>query len=67
MKELALMKGNEAIAEAAIRAGVDAYFGYPITPQSEVMEYRDRKKGNDFILQPRYKPDAGGDQLHCRG
>jgi len=39
MKELALMKGNEAIAEAAIRAGMDAYFGYPITPQSEVMEY----------------------------
>jgi 2-oxoglutarate ferredoxin oxidoreductase subunit alpha len=39
MKELALMKGNEAIAEAAIRAGVDGYFGYPITPQSEVMEY----------------------------
>ncbi len=33
------MKGNEAIAEAAIRAGCDAYFGYPITPQSEVMEY----------------------------
>lgn len=39
MKELALLKGNEAIAEAAIRAGVDGYFGYPITPQSEVMEY----------------------------
>lgn len=39
MKELALMKGNEAIAEAAIRAGTDAYFGYPITPQSEVLEY----------------------------
>ena len=34
-----LMKGNEAFAEAAIRAGCDAYFGYPITPQSEVMEY----------------------------
>ena len=33
------MKGNEAVAEAAIRAGVDGYFGYPITPQSEVMEY----------------------------
>ena len=33
------MKGNEAIAEAAIRAGVDGYFGYPITPQSEVLEY----------------------------
>lgn len=32
------MKGNEAIAEAAIRCGADGYFGYPITPQSEVME-----------------------------
>jgi len=32
------MKGNEVIAEAAIRCGCDAYFGYPITPQSEVME-----------------------------
>lgn len=39
MGELRLMKGNEAIAEAAIRAGCDAYFGYPITPQSEVLEY----------------------------
>jgi len=39
MKELRLMKGNEALAEAAIRAGVDAYFGYPITPQSEIIEY----------------------------
>jgi len=39
MGELRLMKGNEAIAEAAIRAGVDGYFGYPITPQSEVIEY----------------------------
>ncbi|MDX2414396.1 MAG: 3-methyl-2-oxobutanoate dehydrogenase subunit VorB [Bacteroidales bacterium] len=38
-KELRLMKGNEAIAEAAIRMGADAYFGYPITPQSEVLEY----------------------------
>ena len=34
-----LWKGNEAIGEAAIRAGCDAYFGYPITPQSEVPEY----------------------------
>ena len=33
------MKGNEAVAEAAIRAGVDGYFGYPITPQSEILEY----------------------------
>ncbi len=39
MGELRLMKGNEAVAEAAIRAGLDAYFGYPITPQSEVLEY----------------------------
>jgi 2-oxoglutarate/2-oxoacid ferredoxin oxidoreductase subunit alpha len=38
-KELRLMKGNEAVAEAAIRAGADAYFGYPITPQSEILEY----------------------------
>lgn len=38
MREVRLMKGNEAIAEAAIRCGVDGYFGYPITPQSEVME-----------------------------
>ncbi|MGN8889205.1 3-methyl-2-oxobutanoate dehydrogenase subunit VorB [Dysosmobacter sp. HCP28S3_G4] len=37
--EKELWKGNEAIAEAAIRAGCDAYFGYPITPQSEVPEY----------------------------
>jgi len=33
------MKGNEAVAEAAIRAGVDGYFGYPITPQTEIIEY----------------------------
>ncbi len=38
MGELKLMKGNEAIAVAAIRCGCDGYFGYPITPQSEVME-----------------------------
>jgi 2-oxoglutarate ferredoxin oxidoreductase subunit alpha len=38
-----LMKGNEAIAEAAIRAGCEAYFGYPITPQTEVLEYMARR------------------------
>ncbi|HQB28885.1 MAG TPA: 3-methyl-2-oxobutanoate dehydrogenase subunit VorB, partial [Paludibacter sp.] len=37
-EEIMLMKGNEAIAHAAIRCGCDGYFGYPITPQSEVME-----------------------------
>ena len=36
--EVVLMKGNEAIAHAAIRCGCDGYFGYPITPQSEVIE-----------------------------
>jgi 2-oxoglutarate/2-oxoacid ferredoxin oxidoreductase subunit alpha len=38
MGELRLMKGNEVLAEAAIRCGCDGYFGYPITPQSEIME-----------------------------
>ncbi len=42
-----LMKGNEALAEAALRAGMQAYFGYPITPQTEVMEYL-------AIQQPNY-------------
>lgn len=37
-QDVTLMKGNEAIARAAIRCGVDGYFGYPITPQSEVIE-----------------------------
>lgn len=37
-QEVTLMKGNEAIARAAVRCGVDGYFGYPITPQSEVIE-----------------------------
>jgi 2-oxoglutarate ferredoxin oxidoreductase subunit alpha len=47
-----LMKGNEAIGEAAIRAGCDAYFGYPITPQTEVLEYMSRrmpKLGRAFV------------------
>lgn len=35
----ALIEGNEAIAEAAIRAGCDCYFGYPITPQTQLLEY----------------------------
>ena len=37
-QEVKLMKGNEALAHAAIRCGVDGYFGYPITPQTEVIE-----------------------------
>ena len=42
-KEIAFMKGNEALAEAAFRAGMTGYFGYPITPQSEVIEYLSRE------------------------
>jgi 2-oxoglutarate/2-oxoacid ferredoxin oxidoreductase subunit alpha len=51
--ETKLMKGNEALAEAAIQAGCDAYFGYPITPQSEVLEYlaREMPKRNRIVLQ----------------
>ena len=37
-KEVTLMKGNEAVAHAMIRCGADAFFGYPITPQSEIIE-----------------------------
>ncbi|NLA82403.1 MAG: 3-methyl-2-oxobutanoate dehydrogenase subunit VorB, partial [Clostridiaceae bacterium] len=47
-----LWKGNEAIAEAAIRAGCRCYFGYPITPQSEIPEYMARhmpKVGGVFL------------------
>ena len=55
MSELKLMKGNEALAEAAIRMGADAYFGYPITPQSEVIEYlmteRPEKRTGMVVLQ----------------
>jgi 2-oxoglutarate ferredoxin oxidoreductase subunit alpha len=41
--ELLLMKGNEAIGEAAVRGGCRYFFGYPITPQSEVLEYLARR------------------------
>jgi len=47
-----LMKGNEAIAEAAIAAGCDAYFGYPITPQAELLELMSRRmpeEGRVFV------------------
>lgn len=43
MNEFKLMKGNDALAEAMIRVGCDGYFGYPITPQSEVIEYLSRE------------------------
>ncbi|MBI4787511.1 MAG: 3-methyl-2-oxobutanoate dehydrogenase subunit VorB [Chloroflexi bacterium] len=47
-----LWKGNEAIAESALRAGMEAYFGYPITPQTELLEYLAKKMpemGRAFI------------------
>jgi len=52
MGEKVLMKGNEAVAEAAIRAGCRHYFAYPITPQSELIEYMSRmmpKAGGTFV------------------
>ncbi|MCL4393628.1 MAG: 3-methyl-2-oxobutanoate dehydrogenase subunit VorB [Chloroflexi bacterium] len=50
---LELWKGNEAIAESALRAGLEAYFGYPITPQTELLEYLARKmpETNRVFLQ----------------
>ncbi len=52
-KNLKLMKGNEALAEAAIRANIDGYFGYPITPQSEILEYlaKNLKEEDGVVLQ----------------
>ncbi|MFN8629927.1 MAG: 3-methyl-2-oxobutanoate dehydrogenase subunit VorB [Chloroflexota bacterium] len=50
--ERVLMKGNEAIAEAAVAAGCDAYFGYPITPQAELLEWMARRmpeEGRAFV------------------
>jgi 2-oxoglutarate ferredoxin oxidoreductase subunit alpha len=52
MVQRVLMKGNEAIAEGAIRAGCDAYFGYPITPQTELLDYMSvhmPRKGRAFV------------------
>jgi len=52
VKERILMCGNEALAEAAIIAGVDAYFGYPITPQNEIPAYMSRRmpeEGRVFV------------------
>lgn len=52
MSEVVLMKGNEALAEAALRAGMEGYFGYPITPQSEIPEYLSKhapERGRVFL------------------
>lgn len=50
--ERILLKGNEAMAEAAVQAGCDAYFGYPITPQAELLEWMARRmpeEGRAFV------------------
>src|SRR5664279_2984275 len=52
MSEKLFVKGNEAVAMAAIEAGVRCYFGYPITPQSDIPEYLSRelpRNGGTFI------------------
>ena len=52
MSEKKLITGNEALAEAAIMAGLDAYFGYPITPQNELTEHMARRmpqEGRVFV------------------
>ncbi len=52
MNERVLMCGNEALAEAAIIAGCDAYFGYPITPQNEITAYMSKRmpeEGRVFV------------------
>ena len=53
MGEKVLMKGNEAIGEAAIRSGCRHFFGYPITPQTELSAYMAKKmpKINGVFLQ----------------
>ena len=61
MQEKVLMKGNEAIAEAAIRAGCRHYFGYPITPQTEVAAYmakRMPKIGGTFRQRVKSPPST---------
>lgn len=56
MGERVLITGNEALAEAAIRAGCKFYTGYPITPHNEILEYMARKL-----------PEAGGVFIPCEG
>jgi len=65
--ETKLMKGNEAMAEAAIQAGCDAYFGYPITPQSEVLEYLAREIPNSFYVNQYYNHTNVEAHYHSTG
>ena len=62
-----LMKGNEVIAEAALRAGCRNYFGYPITPQTEVMHYMAKKMveaGGNFVqAESSFRPNQRSQPL----
>ncbi|MCL1823460.1 MAG: 3-methyl-2-oxobutanoate dehydrogenase subunit VorB [Oscillospiraceae bacterium] len=69
MSERVLMKGNEALAEAAIRAGCRCYFGYPITPQTEIAAYMARRlpKINGVFLQAESEIGAINMVYGCAG
>lgn len=68
MGEVKFMKGNEAIAEAAIRAGLQGYFGYPITPQSEVIEYLAQEEPkHDYVLLQAESEVAAANMLYGAG
>ena len=60
------MKGNEAIAEAAIAAGCDAYFGYPITPQAELLEWMARRMPEEGRVFVQAESELGRDQHGAR-
>ena len=66
--ERSLMKGNEALAEAAIRAGCKCFFGYPITPQTELSAYMaiHRRSCHDILLFARRFAEGRGHLLHGR-
>ena len=66
--EYALMKGNEAIAEAALRAGCRFYAGYPITPQSEILEYMSdhMEKQNSMFIRSRSEERRVGKECRSR-
>lgn len=56
-----LYEGNQAMAEAAVRAGLEAYFGYPITPQTEILEHLSKRMpelGRTFVQANRKLPPS---------
>ena len=66
-EDVKLMKGNEAIAHAAIRYGADGYFGYPITPQSEIMEtLMELKRRDDIIFKSGSQFETRRYFIYCR-